>query len=206
MARAALSIRRYIFIVFKKHGAYILWTKREVLMKILLLALTMLFSVPVYGADVPADKDASQEKNEASANATQQILPDEFVCKYYRVKLPSGWKAIVPPEDQMGNVNAIFATDTGSSIVTMVAGPSNGEDAQTIASMFAEQFKAKKPPVLENGRYIFQFPIQNSLATAYVASYDGNFMMSYIAGNMKAAQKFIKECISSDSWPGLLPQ
>lgn len=172
----------------------------------LLLMLCLVSPALAAGPEKEAAAPASQEQIQPGANATQQAPTEDFSCKYYKVKLPSGWKAIVPPEEQLGNVNAIFATETGSSVVTMVAGPSSGEDAQTIASMFAEQFKSRKPPVLSNGMYTFQFNIQNSLATAYVASYDGNFMLTYIAGNMKPAQKFIREAITSDTWPGLLPR
>lgn len=177
-------------------------------MKALLVALILTLTIPAYAAEAEKASSTKETENAAdpSSNATKPLAPGEYVCKYYSVKLPSGWKAIVAPEEQMGNVNAIFATDTGSSIVTMVAGPSSGEDAQTIAAMFAEQFKAKQQPTLKNGQYTFQFPIQNTTATAYVASYDGQFMMSYIAGNLKPAQKFIRECIKSDTWPGLLPK
>lgn len=181
-------------------------------MKILIFVFLLVFSLPAYAADAPMENSEVEKtapakvEDQPSANATQQPASGEYTCKYYTVKLPTGWKAIVAPEEQLGNVNAIFATDTGSSIVTMVAGPSSGESAETIASMFAEQFKAKKAPVLDNGRYTFQFPIHNTMATAYVASYDGNFMMSYIAGDMRQAQKFIRTAIKSDSWPGLLPK
>lgn len=182
---------------------------KEAKMKSILFFLIMTFALPVYAAEKSVENtpaDAGKSEPAPSANATSPAAPGEYTNKYYTVKLAQGWKAIVPPEEQLGNVNAIFATDTGSSVVTMVAGPSSGEDAHTIAKMFAEQFKARKQPQLENGLYTFQFPIQNTMATAYVASYDGNFMMTYIAGNIRSGQKFIRECISSQSWPGLLPK
>lgn len=154
----------------------------------------------------PAKIAKSEPDSQPASNATSQAHPAEYTCKYYSVKMPEGWQAIVPPEDQMGNINAIFATNTGGTILTMVAGPSSGEDAQAIANMFAEQFKAKDTPVLKNGLYTFKFPVQNAMATAWVASYDGNFMMTYIVGSIKEAQKFIRENITSESWPGLLPK
>lgn len=152
-------------------------------------------------------QEATQGTAEApSANATIPVTPGEYKCKYYSVKLDEGWKAIVAPEEVSGNVNAIFATDSGSTLVTMVAGPSGGEDAKTVATMFAEQFKATGQPVLKNGQYTFQFPIQNSVASAWVTVYDGVFMMAYIAGSTRQGLKFIKDCIHSEGYPGLLPQ
>lgn len=179
-------------------------------LRILALAILMVFlAAPSYCADDAASEAKVADKaaqNAPDANATAPASTEEYSCKYYAVKLPDGWRAIVPPEETLGNVNAIFATDTGNTVVTMVAGPSGGEDAQTIASMFAEQFKAAKQPVLKNGQYTFQFPIQNATASAWVAEYDGVFMMSYIAGNTRQGLNFVKSSIKSSGYPGLLPQ
>lgn len=176
-------------------------------MKFATLFLILFLATPALAAET-ADSapDSAPEKNQPAVNATQPVSSNEFSCKYYKVKLPDGWKAIIPPEETLGNVNAIFATDTGNTVVTMVAGPSGGEDTQKIATLFAEQFKAPKPPVFKNGQYTFQFPIQKTLASAWVTAYDDTFMMSYIAGNTRQGLKFLKEAINSDNYPGLLPQ
>lgn len=180
-------------------------------MKALLILLALCLAAPGQAASLlpePAGaKSAAEAPAQPSANATAQAAPDaDYSCRYYKVKMPPNWKAIVPPEETLGSVNAIFATDTASSVVTIVAGPSGGEDAQTVAEMFASQFKAPKPPTLKNGQYIFQFPIQKSVAQAWVAAYDNVFMMTYIAGNKSQGLGFIRDCVKSDSYPGLLPQ
>ena len=176
-----------------------------------LVLCLFLVSGQALAAYAPDSKTAANTAESASDKAPEPgaQAPEEsgkYTCKYYSVKLPDGWRAIVPPEETLGNVNAIFATDTGNTVVTMVAGPSGGEDVKTIAAMFAEQFKAVKQPALKNGQYTFQFPIQNAMASAWVAAYDGVFMMSYIAGNTRQGMNFIRTGITSDSYPGLLPQ
>lgn len=174
-------------------------------MKLAILAFMLTF-LPISGQITQAAEQPVATNSTAPAeNATTQAQPGSYTCKYYTVELPDGWKAIVPPEDQLGTVNAIFATDTGSSVVTMVAGPSGGADAKTIGNMFAEQFKATRSPVANNGQYSFPFPLQNGTATAIVTSSGPNFMVTTIAGNMKAAQQFLKENVKSDNWPTLLP-
>lgn len=179
-------------------------------MRILFLILALILASPSHAADAPVAPapEATQPttKEAPAANATQAAAPGEYSCKYYTVKLPEGWQAIVAPEEQDGNVNAIFATSMGGTIVTMVGGPSGGQDAESVASIFAEQFKAKKPPVSSNGFYTFQYPVQNITANAWVASYDGNFMLTTIAGDIRRGQKFIRDYIKSDTWPGLIPK
>lgn len=129
-----------------------------------------------------------------------------YECKYYTVNLPDGWTAIMPPTDQLGTVNAIFATTAGSSVVTMIIGPNGGADAQTIADMFAEQFKAPKPPVLTNGQYVFYFPLQKNNAQAIIASSGDEFMVTTIAGNMQLARNFLKNAVKSERWKALFPK
>lgn len=177
-------------------------------MRILFLILALILASPSHAADAPPASEAPQAaaKEAPAANATQAAAPGEYRCKYYTVRLPEGWQAIVAPEEQQGNVNAIFATTMGDTIVTMVGGPSGGQDAESVASIFAEQFKAKKPPVSSNGFYTFQYPVQNITANAWVASYDGNFMLTTIAGDLRRGQKFIRDNIKSDTWPGLIPK
>lgn len=178
-------------------------------MRILFFILALAFAGSSQAAETtatPAPEAPTNGKEAPSVNATQTPSPGEYSCKYYTVKLPQGWQAIVPPEEQQGNVNAIFATDMGGTIVTMVGGPSSGQDAQSVANIFAEQFKAKKSPVSSNGFYTFQYPVQNITAHAWVASYDGNFMLTTIAGDLTRGQKFIRDNIKSDTWPGLIPK
>lgn len=187
-------------------------------MKLLVLGFLLsafYFSGPAYAADAKektadaraveqtedSDKAKAAEKEKAA-----EIAKGEFACKYYKVKLPDGWTAIMPPTDQLGTVNAIFATTTGSSVVTMIVGPNGGADLRTISDMFAEQFKAPKPPALKNGQYVFSFPLQNGNAQAIVSAMGEEFMVTTIAGGLSAAQTFLKTAVSSEEWGALLPK
>lgn len=171
----------------------------------LVLALTVA-AMPASAAETTISTNSTAAaKPETAANATEKAQPGVYTCKYYTVSLPEGWKAIVAPEDQLGTVNAIFATETGSTVITLVTGPSGGADAKTIATMFAEQFKAPKGVSANDGRYSFTFPLENGTATAIVTSSGPNFMVTTIAGNMRAAQQFMKENVKSENWPTLLP-
>lgn len=187
-------------------------------LKISVLLLSLCFAAPAYAAqaqsegkaaisDTKTAKPAPEANTGTLENKVEKVVPGEYSCKYYKVKLPDDWKAIMPPTDKQGTVNAIFATNSGSSVVTIIIGPSGGADAKTIAGMFAEQFKAPNAPVEKNGLFTFGFPMQNATAQAYVATKDKDFMVITISGaNIKQAKNFIKNSIKSDTWGNLLPQ
>ncbi len=192
-------------------------------MKILFLLLALSIAVPAFAAQTPAenpeqtgaDKSVGQApaKNNKADSTPEAAKPEkknendgEFACKYYTVKLPDSWKAIMPPTDKQGTVNAIFAGSAGTPVVTIIVGSSGGADVKTIAGMFAEQFKAPKPPVEKNGVLSFSFPLQNTTAHAYVAAQDKVFMVTTISGNARQARDFIKKSITSENYSALLPQ
>lgn len=141
-----------------------------------------------------------------SSDKNDKNSPEEYSCKYYTATLPADWKAIVPPTEQQGNINAIFAQTPGKAVVTLINGPNVGADAKTIAEMFADQFKASKAPVEKNGQYSFSFMQNDSPSKAWVAVDGTEFMISIIAGNQKEAQRFLKNNITSEDYPKLLPQ
>ncbi len=136
----------------------------------------------------------------------KKSAPAEYSCKYFTVKMPEGWKAIVPPTEQQGNVNAIFARNTGMPVVTMVIGPNLGANAKTIAEMFSEQFKADKAPVEKNGQYSFTFPQNDLTARAFITVEGSEFMVMTIVGSQKEGRDFVKKYIHSEEYAKLLPQ
>lgn len=188
-------------------------------MKILILLIALSVTSPAFGAQADAakakaetqtetmtDKPAADKQEKEGKDEKKEGIPGEYACKYYKVKLPDDWKAIMPPTDKQGTVSAIFAANTGAPVVTIIIGPSGGADAKTIAGMFAEQFKAPNPPAEKNGTFTFSFPMQNATAKAYIATQDKDFMVTTISGNVRQAKAFIKNSITSDNWGSLLPQ
>lgn len=159
--------------------------------------------------DAQAGAKADKDDAKGAANkptAPSEVAPGEYACQYYKVKLPEDWKAILPPQDKQGTVSAIFATATGSVVVTIIVAPSSGADATTIAGMFAEQFKAPKSPVEKNGLLTFAFPLQGATAQAFVGVKDKIFVVTTINGNIRIARNFIKSSIESGELASLLPQ
>lgn len=154
--------------------------------------------------------EASQTPAGAAVDKAQTMgkgaADNEYVCPYYKVTLPEGWKAVMPPHDQQGNISAIFATSTNGTVVTMIIGPNDGADAQTIASMFAEQFKATGKPVEKNGQYTFRFQMQNGAAQAWVGTQGAVFMVTAVSGNTRQGQDFLRRAVSSEQWGDLLPK
>lgn len=152
----------------------------------------------------PEAQTAEQAKEEPVQGEPKS--PGEYECKYYKVTLPDDWKAIIPPTDQQGTINAIFATNTGNTVVTLIVGPNGGADTRSIAAMFAEQFKASKPPVDKNGQFSFTFPIQNGTAQAIVSGSGPDFMVTTIAGSNRLAQNFLRDNVHSENYAGLMPK
>ncbi|MDE5833816.1 MAG: hypothetical protein K2H64_12730 [Desulfovibrio sp.] len=164
----------------------------------------------------PSSKDESKkaENDPKSGNAqsTKESSPGEpsdsslYSCQFYTAKLPSDWKAVIPPTEQQGNINAIFSNGNGSTSITLIVGPSLGADAESIASMFAEQFKATGKIKNNNGQYSFAF-VQNGLpATAIVAVSQREFLLAASRGDGKEIANFYKNALSSEKYPDLLPR
>lgn len=195
-------------------------------MKIILLLLALCLCTPAAysGAAAPKQTPAAQPAPEAAkpadaaqppaAQTSQPPQPalgkgahdNEYISPYYTVTLPEGWKAVMPPHEQQGNISAIFATGSNATVVTMIIGPNDGADAQTIAAMFAEQFKASGKPVEKNGQYSFKFQMQNGPAQAWVGTQGAVFMVTAVSGNLRQGQDFLRRAVASDQWRDLLPR
>ncbi len=116
------------------------------------LLMVLCLGAPALAAEKTADTAAAPaaQAGDKAAQAPETATPagpTELSSKYYTVSVPEDWKAIMPPTENQGMTSAIFARTAGSAVVTMVVGPRGAADAKTIAGMFAEQFKAEKPPV-----------------------------------------------------------
>lgn len=175
------------------------------------LLLALCLSAPALAAEKTADTTAAPvvqagEKTAKAPDAATPAGPTELTSKYYTVSVPEDWKAIMPPTENQGMTSAIFARTAGSAVVTMVVGPRGAADAKTIAGMFAEQFKAEKPPVEKNGQYTFSFTQQGMPCQAWVATEGDVFMVTSVTGNRKEAQAFIRQHIKSADYAKLLPQ
>lgn len=142
----------------------------------------------------------------ADGKSAEAAAPSEYSCKYYTVTLPDDWKAVLPPAEKHGMTNATFAKVTGAPVVTMIVGARGVADARTIATMFAEQFKAEKAPVEKNGQYTFSFTQLDKPCQAWIATEGDIFMLTSITGNRKEALNFIKRNIKSQDYTRLLPQ
>lgn len=193
-------------------------------MKKLFIILFLIFSLPFglenasFAANDSKDSKSEEVKKEDSdkkADTTKEEkkeVPGEYNCPYYTVHLPPDWKAIRAPEESQGVVNAIFAKNPSSPIVTMIVGPRQGAEGDLIASMFADQFKASKNPTQKNGQYFFSFPqtipgVQTPVPAYACISVDGDyFMLTTYTGNQKDAQNFIKNALSSKEYPDLIPK
>lgn len=175
------------------------------------LLMVLCLGTPAFAAEKAADATAAPavqagEKAAQAPETATPAVPNELTCKYYTVSMPEDWKAIMPPTENQGMTSAIFARTTGSAVVTMVIGPRGAADAKTIAGMFAEQFKAEKPPVEKNGQYTFSFTQQGMPCQAWVATEGDVFMVTSITGNRKEAQAFIRQHVKSAEYAKLLPQ
>lgn len=153
----------------------------------------------------PAEQTAKEKTARESAEKPKK--PDNvYSCPYYTATLPEGWKAVQAPVEQEGNTNAIFANPSVGAAITLVVGPSLGADAETIASMFAEQFKATGPIKTQNGRKVFSF-LQNDLPTQAIVSVSGSeFMLTTIRGKTKDTDDFLKNALKSENYEALMPR
>ena len=191
-----------------------LWNTRQgetMFRHIVTLALLLCLAAPALAAEKAADDGAAPtaratDKAAAPAEDAAPRGPEQLSCKYYTVILPDDWKAIMAPTEKQGMTSAIFARTAGSAVVTMVVGPCGVAEGKTIAGMFAEQFKAEKPPVEKNGQYTFSFTQQGMPCQAWVGTEGDVFMVTTLTGNRKEAQAFIRQYIKSADYPKLLPQ
>lgn len=175
-------------------------------MKKLLALLLLLFALPAIAAETPVPEKAVSEKNDEKTKPGATPKPGQYVCPYYTVDLPADWQAILPPTDNLGQVNAVFAKNGQNPSVTMTIAPNGGVPLKTIAEMFAEQFQAPRPPSLKNGQYVFSY-IQNDVPNQVWVATDGSlFMITAIGGNQKEGLNFIKNCVKSENYPSLLPR
>lgn len=194
-------------------------------MKALFILLLLALAAPAAAATEAADANAGNAQEQTKNNAAQtkesakdaadgekKPAPGEYSCEYYTVNLPDGWKAIRAPEDRQGIVNAIFANNSGSTIITMIVGPRKGAEPAMIAGMFADQFKAPRQPVEKNGRYIFTFQQNDAAtqkpvtATATITADGDNFMLTSYIGSQKEVQNFFKNNLKcKDEYAKLMP-
>ena len=130
---------------------------------------------------------------------------EELACKYYSVQLPSGWQAVTPPTENQGIYTAVFVKGSGYPSVSLLAGETGGADLKTIADIFAEQYKASKPPVLRNGRYVFNFTRQDKPCQAWIAVQEQAFMVTTLIGSPSEGLRFVRANVSSADYPDLLP-
>lgn len=213
-----MAISYYFISIIQPDLSFRVFTKRRnfqgVVMKLLVLIISLLLSAPVYAADstqtpAPAPKaadDAAKAPEKETPKTPEPANPRELSCKYYTVTMPDDWKAIVAPTDQQGNVNAIFAKNSGTSQITMIIGPNSGANAKDIADLFSEQFKSSKPPVEKNGQYCFNYTQINTPAQACINVAGDNFLVLAISGNQKEAQNFLKNAVKeAEDYKDLIP-
>lgn len=177
-------------------------------MKKLLAILFLLLAVPAIAAENPApDKGAPEKSNEKNAQKQEAApKPGEYVCPYYTVNLPTGWQAILPPTDNLGQVSAVFAKNSQNPSITMTIAKTGGVSLKTIAEMFAEQFQAPRKPALKNGQYIFSYTQNNVPNQVWVATDGPFFMITAIGGNQAEGLDFIKNYVKSENYSSLLPR
>lgn len=185
------------------------------------LSFLIPFASPAQAADAQADKEPAlaepakkeeAKKTEAEKKEEPKEIPGEYACPYYTARLPQDWKAVRAPEEKQGLVNAIFAKNSSSPVVTIIVGPRQGAEPDLIAKMFAEQFKADKAPSQKNDQFFFSYPQTLPDSSAPIIAHaclgiDGDyFMLTTYTGNQKEAQNFIKSGISSEEYPNLIPK
>lgn len=187
-------------------------------MKSVIIILAIILAAPALAADSsqPAPQNDNSEKSLSTTEKTvdkkdtqssaEQLPPGEFASPYFTVKLPEGWQAILPPTEQQGMWNAIFARTSQNPIVAFIISDHGGTDIKTIAEMFAEQFKAPKPPVERHGKYTFSFTQGDNVSHVWIARQEQVYMVTNISGNQKEGLAFIKNNVSSEKYGDLFPQ
>ena len=95
--------------------------------------------------------------------------------------------------------------DSSSSVV-LVVGSAGGLDTKTIAQTYAQQYKAPKDPVENNGQFTFSFSQQKMPCQAWVTTQDDMFMVTVVMGNQREGLNFVRKHITSADYPKLLPR
>lgn len=180
-------------------------------MKTIIFILAFTLAIPCMAAekaDVKADEQKTEEKVQTQNDVRPEAdkKPGEYYCQYYTVNLPADWQAILPPTENFGQVSAVFSKNGQNPSVTMTIAEHGSVPLKTIAEMFAEQFKAPKPPVLKKGQYIFSYT-QNDVPNQVWVSTDGPlFMITAIGGNQTEGLNFLKENVKSKKYSSLFPK
>ena len=131
-----------------------------------------------------------------------------LTCPFFSVALPDDWKAVTPPEETagIGMTKAHFANTAGTSSVVLVVGSAGGLDTKTIAQTYAQQYKAPKDPVENNGQFTFSFSQQKMPCQAWVTTQDDMFMVTVVMGNQREGLNFVRKHVKSADYPKLLPR
>ncbi len=142
----------------------------------------------------------------AAETTTEATAP--LTCLYYSVNLPDDWKAVTAPETDSttGITRAHFANKAGTTTVVFIVGASAGLDGKSIAQTYAQQYKATKEPVENNGQYAFSFQQQKLNCQGYITTQDDVFMFTAIMGNQRDGMSFVRRNVSSTEFAKLLPR
>ncbi len=133
-------------------------------------------------------------------------LAEQVTTRYFTADIPESWRVVMAPAESQGATTAIFTNAAGTTTVRFVIGPSGGADAKTIAALFADQFKAPRPPVERNGQYSFTFTEQKLPGQALVATSGDVFMVTTFTGDRKTGLAFVRRYIKSQDYADLLPR
>lgn len=124
---------------------------------------------------------------------------------YYSVDLPKKWK-MLQHSDVAGVSIAVFSTSQQDVIVTLAAAPNDGSDLNTVASVFAQQYRAKGN--VQYGKQYASFRYENYEgidSIAYVAVDAEAYMVTTISGSQSKARAFLKT-VASERFPKIVVQ
>lgn len=173
-------------------------------MRVILLFLFLALTVPAFAATQETEQPPAEAPTREKP--AQEQKEDEFVCRYFTVKLPVGWKAFLEPRDKNGMLSALFGKENQSVTVAITITTHGGVDLKTIADMFAQQFKAVKDPVEKNGQYVFNITRNDLPGQVWVSGQDNLVMITAIAGNQKEGLNFLRHNVTSEEYKGMFPK
>ena len=184
--------------------------KMDAKMRLIFLIMILSLAMPAVGAESPAPESKEAAKDAKPEAATQKADEEKkenvYKCKYYTATLPEGWKAFLPPTDQQGIVRALFGKESQNPIIALAITPHGGMDLKSVAEIFAEQFKAPKPPVSKNGQYIFTITKNDLPTQVWISAQGALVMMTSITGNLKDGLAFLKNDVDAGEYGGLFPK
>lgn len=175
-------------------------------MRAILILLFLAVSAPCFAAPEETGQPPAEAPTQEKPAPEQKKDPNEFSCRYFTARLPSGWKAFLEPTDKNGMISALFGKENQSVTVAITITPHGGVDLKTIAEMFAQQFKAAKAPVERNGQYVFNITRNDLPGQVWVSGQDNLVMITSIAGNQKEGLAFLKNNVSSAEYRGMFPK